>query len=179
MLIHIKPSRWTKLKFETRDVYINEVTVDETTQTQSLISNTNTSTSVELNQLPVNFKAKPNMAEFQENNQKYLLRLMHPAKTVFGKRLILSGYFAGPIFQVLAYRDQSEGAHGTIRSGSWFGYVIAGLTLTGFAIYFRVTQITTSPGMLIELLMSLCIAIGVYVLYQGLLIIEAIELLKQ
>ena len=115
------------------------------------------------------------VAKFDLDGTPIIAKFQEPYKIDEGHKLSVSGVQTNEYFEVIAYRNETIQYTG---SNSWWLTSLAGIAFAIFAgfIYFRLVQ---DPQWYEQFVLLGFIGVGIFLVFRGLFIKEALELLSQ
>lgn len=115
------------------------------------------------------------VARFMLDGQALEAKFQGPYRISEGDRLTVSGYrHKDQSFQVVAYKNATQGFTG---SDNWIVACLVGLAFALFALVIQF-KFMSSESMIGQIMMIVFVLTGLFIVYRGLLIREALSLLK-
>jgi hypothetical protein len=115
------------------------------------------------------------LATFQLDGRPLEARFQGPYRIAEGDRITVSGFgLSGKAFEILAYRNHTQNYRG---SDNWIVACLVGLAFAIAALFMQM-KLMSAESIIAQVMMVVFVLTGLYIVYRGLLIREAIELLK-
>ena len=114
-------------------------------------------------------------SSFHLGGQAIEAKFSRPMKISDGDSVIVSGYQKNTIFQVLAYRNQTQEVTG---AENWVNLVLGALFFLAVAIGLLNSELVSEGALIPKLFLSGFVLVATYMAYRALLIREAIGLLQ-
>ncbi|OZA09503.1 MAG: hypothetical protein B7Y05_18085 [Polynucleobacter sp. 24-46-87] len=115
------------------------------------------------------------ISSFHLGEQAIEAKFSTPMKISDGDSVIVSGYQKNTVFQVLAYRNQTQEVAG---AENWVVLVLGALFFLAVAIGLLNSELVSEGSLIPKLFLSGFVLIATYMAYRALLIREAIGLLQ-
>lgn len=114
-------------------------------------------------------------SRFHLGEQAIEAKFSRPMKISDGDSVIVSGYQKNTIFQVLAYRNQTQEVTG---AENWVMLVLGALFFLAVAVGLLNSELVIEGTLIPKLFLSGFVLVAIYMAYWAILIREAIRLLK-
>jgi hypothetical protein len=115
------------------------------------------------------------LAKFQLDGQSLEAKFQGPYRISEGDRITVSG-FGEPnkVFEVVAYKNDTQNYRG---SDNWIVACLVGLAFAIAALFIQM-KLMSPESVIGQVMMVVFVLTGLYIVYRGLLIREALELLQ-